>query len=466
MDFSSSRNSSDSERKMMSPTGTVSFMNESKLQSSFSFNYPSKDPAFYIPKVPELTKVPDPKPPKKAPLAGYDMRTLRKQIDYLQSEIEDRTETQQLLYRQNEELWGYSRSLLECNKTNAVLMKNQVKTLHDELRNLHQERLILTTKLESAENSKELLLQMGVELSGARGAATNAHQLALDAEHALTSIRFENEEREKDLSDQVDRMRDAHRELDGLRERHLEDSAVEVAEMHWKHSRATLKVAYSRFRKGIARRVKLANIFTLFSNFLVSFLRQKVWHLWTGYLRRNRVMHRNDRKRSKELLTLLLHRWKEYSTQQQISNSGRRRILLKRMLVTWKLAVKKALWDAKADDTVTIFQNRQKARAVFRAWRDQVMFLEWESEPLLVLGRFAVRYYAGKVMRAWLAAAVAQREEIFDRVARVPMALSVRPFRAWLALCRGLWRRRGDLLRRFFVHAGRLVMLRSVMNHE
>lgn len=174
---------------------------------SSSFNYPTKDPIFYIPKVPELTKVPDPKPPRKAPLAGYDMRTLRKQIEYLQSEIEDRTETQQLLYRQNEELWEYSRSLLECNKSNAVMMKKHVTVLHGELRQLHQERLILAEKLESAEHSKEILLKMGVELSGARGAVTTAQRLALDAEDALTTVRQENDDLENTLSDQVSQNR-------------------------------------------------------------------------------------------------------------------------------------------------------------------------------------------------------------------------------------------------------------------
>jgi hypothetical protein len=191
-------------------TGTKSFDSamfegsETKARPETStYNYTSKDPIFQIPKVPELTKVPDPKPPRKAPLAGYDMRTLRKQIDYLQSEIDDRTETQQLLYTQNEELWGYSRSLLECNKSNALLMRKQVKALHDELRQLHQERLLLAEKLENAEHSKEMLLKMGVELSGARGAVTTAQRMALDAEDALTRTKRENDYLELTLSDQV-----------------------------------------------------------------------------------------------------------------------------------------------------------------------------------------------------------------------------------------------------------------------
>lgn len=162
-----------------------------------------KAPIFHIPSVPQLTIVPNAKQPRKAPLAGYDMKTLRKQIEYLQSEIEDRTDTQQLLFKQNQELWSYCRSLLESNQTNAGLMKRQVRALHDELCQLHIERLSLAEKLENAEHSKHMLLKMSVELSSARGAVTTAEQLALDAEGALTSVRKESENLEYVLNKQV-----------------------------------------------------------------------------------------------------------------------------------------------------------------------------------------------------------------------------------------------------------------------
>ena len=96
-------------------------------KSSSSSSQYFKEPLFYIPKVPELTKVPDPQPPKKAPLTGYDMRTLRKQIDFLQNEIQERMETQQLLYKQNEELWNYAQTLNQCNSSNANIMRDQVR---------------------------------------------------------------------------------------------------------------------------------------------------------------------------------------------------------------------------------------------------------------------------------------------------------------------------------------------------
>ena len=46
-------------------------------------NYPLQEPVFIVPNVPDLTKVPEPKPPKRPPAPGYDMRTLRKQIEFL-----------------------------------------------------------------------------------------------------------------------------------------------------------------------------------------------------------------------------------------------------------------------------------------------------------------------------------------------------------------------------------------------
>ena len=173
------------------------------MDASALKSYKLNDPMFNMPAVPELTIVPNQKPFRKAPLPGFDMKTLRKQIEYLQLEIEDRIDTQQLLYKQNQELWGYCRSLLECNKANAELMKNQVRALHDELCQLHNERLSLTEKLENAEHSKQMLLKMSVELSSARGAVTTAQQLALDAEDALMFVRKESENLENVLNKQV-----------------------------------------------------------------------------------------------------------------------------------------------------------------------------------------------------------------------------------------------------------------------
>jgi hypothetical protein len=48
-------------------------------------NFPLIEPIFHIPPCPNITKVPEPRPARKAPVAGYDMKTLRKQVEHLQT---------------------------------------------------------------------------------------------------------------------------------------------------------------------------------------------------------------------------------------------------------------------------------------------------------------------------------------------------------------------------------------------
>jgi hypothetical protein len=46
-------------------------------------NYPLDNPLFVVPSFPELTSVPIPRSIDRAPVPGYDMKTLRKQVEYL-----------------------------------------------------------------------------------------------------------------------------------------------------------------------------------------------------------------------------------------------------------------------------------------------------------------------------------------------------------------------------------------------
>ena len=48
-----------------------------------------------MPRLPDLIKVPEPQPPKRPPAPGYDMKTLRRQLEFLTQEMDDRTRSQQ-----------------------------------------------------------------------------------------------------------------------------------------------------------------------------------------------------------------------------------------------------------------------------------------------------------------------------------------------------------------------------------
>jgi hypothetical protein len=111
---------------------------------------------FPLPSPPQLAKVSEPKPVKRiAP--GYDMRTLRKQVDQLHQDILERVENQGLLYSQNEKLWTYMRDLLENNKVNAVKIREHMSLLHNELHTVHLQRAKLAEKLRAGQALKSVL---------------------------------------------------------------------------------------------------------------------------------------------------------------------------------------------------------------------------------------------------------------------------------------------------------------------
>lgn len=105
---------------------------------------------FPIPSPPQLSKVSEPKPVSRiAP--GYDMRTLRKQVDQLNREILDRVDNQSQLYSQNERLWNYMKLLLESNKSNAVKLHDYMGALQEELQSVQKERAVLAERLRAGQ---------------------------------------------------------------------------------------------------------------------------------------------------------------------------------------------------------------------------------------------------------------------------------------------------------------------------
>ena len=58
------------------------------MNDSFQLNFPvNESPLFHIPEAPELTQTPSfisqSQAHKRPPVPGYDMKTLRKQVEYL-----------------------------------------------------------------------------------------------------------------------------------------------------------------------------------------------------------------------------------------------------------------------------------------------------------------------------------------------------------------------------------------------
>jgi hypothetical protein len=94
---------------------------------------------FQIPEAPKLAKIIEPEPFSRV-TPGYDMRTLRKQIEQLRQEILNHVEVQGIIYNQNEVLWNYLKDLVRSNETNSQILEFQILKFSDEFKRLSLER--------------------------------------------------------------------------------------------------------------------------------------------------------------------------------------------------------------------------------------------------------------------------------------------------------------------------------------
>jgi hypothetical protein len=212
----------------------------------------NSDDLFIIPRAPELSKVSEPKPFLKV-TPGYDMRTLRKQIDAMHSDITERCESQAILYKQNEQLWSYLQALLRSNKKNALALSSHVNQLNAELNQLHIDKVLLAEKLTIAQSAQKDLNELSEEHTQVESSLLYAESKRQEALSALESARSQNMNLESSLSGQIERLQSVHSQLEDLRHLKHSEESISRADIHFSTSYTTLKNAFQRFRKCIHR---------------------------------------------------------------------------------------------------------------------------------------------------------------------------------------------------------------------
>ena len=320
----------------------------STYTSSAKPNYPIKEPIFTIPDVPDLTKVPEPRPLKRAPAPGYDMRTLRKQLDFLYTEIDERSESQALIFRQNQELWDYTQLLLQANKTNVNTMRSQVASLHDELRTVHEERNMLAEKLQLAQNSKELLSKLESDIGNLQNAGSNAESLRKEAEAQLLRAKEERRRLEQELQSQEEELQSKHLKLDELRSRKQEEASLNKADHFFQSNSAVLKSAYTRFRTSVCANMRLSRIQDTLSALYRRHLKKIHLKLWKHFLYRRRIMHDNTKSRNMECRDLCFERWRTFSMHEKLCHATRRLRVLRSYFQDWYKYIKEENWNKTA----------------------------------------------------------------------------------------------------------------------
>lgn len=105
---------------------------------------------FSVPAVPRIGRHQEPRPFHKA-APGYDMKTLRRQLDAMGAELHERYALQAALYGQNEQLWAYAEGLLRLNQVYGEQTGAQLAQLHSRFQLLQDQRAEICLKMIDAQ---------------------------------------------------------------------------------------------------------------------------------------------------------------------------------------------------------------------------------------------------------------------------------------------------------------------------
>lgn len=427
-------------------------------------NYPLSDPIFYVPPLPTLTKIPLPsKCDKKPPVAGYDIKTLRRQIEFLQQEIVEKTTSQTLISRQNEELWLYTKELLHANKSNAVIVKDQMRKLHNELKILYDDRYILAEKLQNARNSSVILNQLKDEFESLKVKDVDMQRLESEAQYQLNKARNENIERQHELQEKINQMRDVYQYLDDYRNREREEQLNIMADDFWTTNKSILNTAYKRFKVSVHRSIRLSNIGNTLTCMYHRHNKKSMWTLWLQYMRRRSFMKKCIVKKCSELTSHCYARWKIFAALEKHFKASNRLKLTRHVFSRWKNITQESIWIISAEDKIKRFQLKSYKRMIFIAWKRTCMFLSWNSKSVLRLEVQASTYFQKKLFYAWKMVTITiSNVREMQVVSRVRLLQTRRLFRCWLIACRMAWKRRGTMFKTFFTNMRKFVQQRAV----
>ena len=431
-----------------------------------SSSHPAFD--FYVPPMPNIVHVPEPRPPARAPITGYDVKTLRKQNDFLLTEIKDREERHFLLYRQNRELWKYTQDLITASRTNAHDMKEHVTKLYTELQHSHQIRSDLAAKLVIARDSKSLIKQIYKNIGKAQFDGADAERLSAEADRALAGAQSENELLRSTLKKKLEHLQLIEWQIDESLDREKVDEIMLVAEEFWSSNLTILRGAYNRFKRGIGSLLRQSNFKKSLVRVYHGYLKRRYFNVYKFFLEKRAFMHKCQRKRGTEIVKRTLLKWKLYAAIERHCKRKRRKMLLRATFGAWA----KGLEDRKFGDwaqLVTVdFRARQAQIKAFRGWKGQSMFLGWYSPALAQQERKAVRHFKQHIIRALHRVAREERIRSQQQMNRVRNQHVYRLFDAWKHVCKAVWQRRGMLLVRFIHNSQALVVKKSVdvMRHK
>lgn len=430
--------------------------------SYFIPNYPSNSEAvFYIPRMPDIAPTLEPHPPRRPPPPGYDVKTLRRQVEYLQEEINDRVKNYNSICHQNEQLWAYVQELLEANKFNASISKEQIHKLNEQLREVHKERYLLAEKLFFARDSKQLIQNLSRDLEEDQVGAEEMAKRRKEAEAALQTAAEERKQMEDDLLEKMQKIKGYEDLLDCYRLQGRELQSLETADHFFHSNKTVLKAAYHRFKQGVKRRLRLCKIQTVLADIYKSYLKRCHWRLWMAHVYRSGIMKRNQARRRRELLILSFTRMKVFAALGKLFKRSRRKHLFRLLVGTLKVNVEIARREQKVQLRIGAWKNKELLRRIVVAWKQETLFVGWNRPEILQQEAVATSFFRRKLFVLWRDVVREERSLLQEKQAWIQRKTVLWRFQEWRLTCLRLWRYRGRLVRRFVRNSRQRLSIRA-----
>eukprot|EP01038_Epipyxis_sp_PR26KG_P004078 gene4078-5824_t len=432
------------------------FISSSRMDEGKHTENHSRGIQFNLPSLPELIKV----PPQSSinhgpPPPGYDMKTLRKQIEYYSHESLVLTDTQSRLYAQNEQLWRYIQELLDANRENAVAVRAYVSELNNELNSVYQERRRISHYLVTARSSQTLIEQLERELTAVNLSAEESEKLKSEALKALEEAKSQNDILEESLQSQLDRMSNIHDQLDSYHNEMKEVQLLEKADEFFFTNRVILKAAYSRFKAGVVKRLRMSRLHDLIVMIYKEYLITGCWKNWMKYMNRRRFMHRSDHRRNVERMELMLAKWKIHTALQTLFRRSLRKRLLSLVFKRWIILKNEGDYNKWALLETNHLQSTQIKR------KSSVTFLDWFNPQIIALEELAKSHFIRVLFNNWRRVTLASLDHLNALATfAVPLLSIHKSFLIWHESCRARWRRRGQLLKRFYKQLNKMIKYR------
>ena len=378
------------------------------------------------------------------------MRTLRRQVDTLQTEIEPRVHYQQLLHAQNTQLRDKAIAIQQSDQQNCAQARSRCDELQDRLTEFRQSHTRLRDEISRRRRGAEELEKAGAEEERLRAALG----VALARQQELTAVLERRRTHNAELEREQDRLRGVERSADE-QARRIESLVVlkdqqAMADQLWQRGSRGLGRAFALLLLAIRRDRALRAITAKCAAREGRALLRVILSRWRLNHRQRRFARDALVTRQRELMGEVVVRWRLFVAMEVRFRRKRARRLISSVWRAWRAGILAAQRERASSQLLESHLESKILRTVLRVWRNDVYSFSLSPREAEEKTAVAHSHYARAMLTRWQRHAVDQAADFKARLAAHAELRDARCVRvahaAWRDLTRtSRFRRRVDL---------------------